>query len=421
VILNQLQVQFHQAEPVTREFIALMGSTFRYYADTRNQFFEQLAAHLHQSELISLVNVEIKSRLFRPEFCDGLQEALKAHRRALIRLEDLRAAHGDLPATVNDLERLARLGEQVEALYQRHWEYYRYQTRLNEEEIVRLLLEVDGIAHDWDGYLTQFTAVQRLAAGLSGRAVAEGQSVLTIRYTQDGPQQFSVTTLKSLMDFLDCGYRFISAVFGIDTAAHPLTVLNVAVAEPVQLHLSLPSAAEEAYRKLLQYLFLKDMLKRDALLKFVFDAVEKAYTGTKPLTAGELTAFQKELAAVLKPLPQGARFTFADRTFPGDEIEVLNDLTASLEQAHVNVQPLLGGGDKPRKAAKAKLEEAAAGALQKLAEHKQAESRAASPKQPSLPMRGDPPDLSTAVHGPLHTSLQGKQHIHILTEKLPES
>ena len=162
------------------------------------------------------------------------------------------------------------------------------------------------------------------------------------------------------------------------------------------------------------------MLKRDALLKFVFDAVEKGYTGTKPLSAGELAAFQKELAAALKPLPQGARFTFADRTFPGDEIEVLNDLTASLEQAHVNIQPLLGGGDKPRKAAKAKLEEAAAGAMQKLAEHKPPETRATSAKQPSLPMRGDPPDLSTPMQSPPHTSLQGKQHIHILTEKLQE-
>ncbi len=419
MILNQLKAHFQQAEPITREFIALMGSTFRYYADTRNQFFGQIAAHLHQSELISLVNVEIKNRLFRPEFCDGLQEALKAHRRALIRLEDLRAAHPDLPATANDLERLGRLAEQVEALYQRHWEYYRYQTRLNEEELVRLLLEVDAIAQDWDGYLAQFTTVQRLTDGLAGRPVADGQSLLTIRYAQEGPQQFSVTTLRSLMDFLECGFRFIGALFGIDPAIQPLTVLSVEVGEPVQLHVALPTAAEEAYRKLLQYLFLKDLLKRDALLKFVFDAVEKAYSGTKALSAGELAAFQKDLGAALKLLPQGARFTFADRTFPGDEIEVLNDLTASLERAHVNVQPLLGGGDKTRKAAKAKLEEAAARAEQKLAENRQAESRSGG-KQPSLPMRGDPPDLATPVPSPTQGTLQGKQHLHILTEKLLE-
>lgn len=441
MILNQLRAQFNRAEPVTREFIALMGSTFRYYAETRHQFFGQIASHLHQSELIALVNVDVKSRLFRPDFCDALQEALKAHRRAIIRLEDLRSAHPDIPAVVNDLDRLARIAEEVEALYQRHWEYYRYQTHLNEEELVRLLLEVDRIAYEWDGYLASFTAVQRIAAGLNNRPLEPGQSILTIRYSQAGPQHFSVTTLTSLMDFLECGYRFIGALFAVDTAAQPLTVLSVEVAEPVQLHVCLPTAVEEPYRKMLQYLFLKDMLKREALLKFVFDAVEKSFPGAKPLPAAALAAFQKELAAALKPLPAGAQFTFADRTFPGDEIPVLNDLTASLERAHVDVQPLLGGSDKPRRAAKAKLEEAAARAEQKLAEHALSEQKAADPrgieprateqrgteprgseqklsgpKQPSLPMRGDPPDLATPVPG---TPL-GKSHIHILTEKLTE-
>ncbi|HEX7926776.1 MAG TPA: hypothetical protein VF678_04230, partial [bacterium] len=326
VIPNQLRAQFTRAEPVTREFIALMGSTFRYYADTRNQFFEQIAARLHQSELIALVNVDVKARLFRADFCDGLQDALKAHRRAIIRLEDLRSAQPDIPQAVNDLNRLARIAEDVEALYQRHWEYYRYQTHLNEEELVRFLLEVDRIAYAWDGYLASFSAVQRVAAGLNDRVAAEHQKVLTIRYSQPGPQQFSVMTLKSLMDFLDCGYRFIGAIFGIDAATQPLTVLSVEVAEPVQLHVCVPAAVEEPYRKMLQYLFLKDMLKREALLKFVFDAIEKAFAGTKPLSATALSAFQKELAAALKPLPTGATFSFADRTFPGDEIPVLNDL-----------------------------------------------------------------------------------------------
>jgi hypothetical protein len=409
VIENQLKAQAARAEPVTREFISLMGGTFRYYAETRNLFFDQLAAHLHQSELISLVNVEVKNRLFRPEFCEGLQEALKALRRAIIRLEDLRAAHPEIPAAVNDLERLAHIAEDVEALYQRHWEFYRYQTHLNEEELVRLLLEVDRIAYAWDGYLAGVTAAQRVAGGLGGRPVPQGHSVLAIHYNQAGPQHFSVATLKALLDFLDCGYRFTGALFGIDAATDPLTVLNVEMTEPVHLHVCLPSQVEEPYRKLLQYLFLKDMLKREALLKFVFDAVEKDFPGARPLSASALSSFQKELAAALKPLPEGARFTFADRTFPGDEMPVLNDLTASLERAHVDIQPLLGSGDKPRRAAKAKLEQAATRAEQKLAE-----SRAA--KQSPLPLRADPPELDPAVPNPT----LGKSHIHILTEKVTE-
>jgi hypothetical protein len=348
VILNQLKTQFHAAEPVTREFIALVNATFRYYADTRGLFLGKLPAHLHQSDLVSLVNVEIKNRLFQPDFCDGLQDALKALRRAQIRLEDLRREHPDLPPAVNDLARLARLGEKLESLYQRHWEFYRYQTHLNEEEVVRLLLEVDEIAYDWDGYLAGFANADQLSQGLSSRPVPEGQALLAISYRQEGVQHFSVATLRALMDFLDAGYRFVGALFGLNPDAQPLTLLHVEVADPVELHVALPAALEPPYRKLLQYLFLKDMLKRDALLKYVFDVVEKDFPDAKPLAPADAAAFQKDLAAKLKPLPSSARFTFSDRTFPDDEIRVLNELTATLERNHMPYEPLLSPGAKSK-------------------------------------------------------------------------
>ena len=118
MILNELKTHLRTSEPVTREFVALMDATFRYYGDTRALFFEKLPHHLLQSELVSLVNVEVKNLLFDERFCQGIQESLKTLRRAIIRLEDLRALHPQHPDTVNNLTKLAALAERVEALYQ---------------------------------------------------------------------------------------------------------------------------------------------------------------------------------------------------------------------------------------------------------------------------------------------------------------
>jgi hypothetical protein len=411
VILNDLSTHLRRSEAVTREFVAQMDATFRRYADARNHFFQQIPARLHQSELVTLVNVEIKNRLLDPEFCEGLQDALKTLRRSLIRLEDLRAAHPDLPPAVNDLARLAALGERVEALYQRHREAYRYQGRLNEEELVGFLLEIDEVAYEWDAYLARLGAVNGIAQALSGRAIPAAHAVLPVAYRQDGPEQFSVLTLTALLNFLESGYRFVAAIFGTDPAAQPLTVLQVEVADPVRLQLAIPAPLEEPYRKLLQYLFLKDMLKREALLKFVFDATEKSFAGAQALTSAQINAFQKDLAAKLKPLPPGAAFTFADRSFPGDEILVLSDLTASLERAKVDYSPLLATGDKlkrpkatdapktaPKDDAQARLAEAASQAELKLQ---------AAPGRPSAPP-------------PLPGQPAVRQHIQVLTERVRE-
>jgi len=126
VIATKLKGDFQAGEPVTLEFIGLMRSTFAYYGELNALFREKLPTCLHQSELAALLNTEVRPRLFNHTFCERIQDALKALRRALIRLEDLRRAHPDVPAAVNDLATLGALGERLEALYQKHWEFYRY-------------------------------------------------------------------------------------------------------------------------------------------------------------------------------------------------------------------------------------------------------------------------------------------------------
>lgn len=343
MILHELKSHLAKSSPVTGEFVALMDATFRYYTDTRTEFFSELPRHLLQSELVSLVNVELKARLFDDTFCQGIQDALKSLRRAIIRLEDLRAGHPDHPAEVNDLARLAALAERVEALYQKHWEFYRYQGRLTEEDLVAFVLEIDEAGYQWDTYLTASTAVQSLADALGTQPCPAHMAPLRISYQREGPDHFAIATIQSLMGFLEAGYRFVCAAWDIDPQAQPLTLLQVDVAHPVAVQLAVPEATQGPYRRFLQYLFLKDMLKREALLKVVFEATMQEAGRDKPLTPAVLAGFQKELTAALKQLPGDGRFGISDRVFPDDGIRVLQEFTAALDERKIGYDALLRG------------------------------------------------------------------------------
>ncbi|HUJ76801.1 MAG TPA: hypothetical protein VL359_18195, partial [bacterium] len=230
MILNQFKSLFREAEPITREFIGLMEASFRPYAEMRGTFQQQLPSHLHDSALVSLLTGEIKSRLFAPALCESIPDALKALRRSIIRLEDLRQAHPTLPPAVNDLESLARLAERVEALYQRHWELFRYQSHLDEQALLGLLLEVDGVWTDWQAYLLAFHSTRQVQEALSGQPLPANSVLLRITYTQAPPLHFSVRTLTALAYVLDAAYRFVAAVRQVDATALPLAMQHVEVA-----------------------------------------------------------------------------------------------------------------------------------------------------------------------------------------------
>lgn len=408
MILTELKSHFSAGESVTKEIAAQMDAHFRHYSEIRTHFFQYLPKHLLQSELISLINVEIKERLFNKALCESIQDSLKSLRRALIRLEDLRNDQPGLSPFVNDLHRLSALGERVESLYQKHWEYYRYQNRLSEEEIVIFLLEIDRIAYDWDIYLSRYAAAKGLADNLTSRQSPEGCASIRINYQQPTPQHFSVGTLKSLVDFLETGYRFISPLCDIDPTLHPLTLLQVEVSEPVVLVLAVPVEALDPYQRFLQYLFLKDMLKKESLLKVVFEAASKDAGNDKSPPATVLTKFTKEMTSHLKNLPEDGRFTISNRTFPDDRVQVLREFTEHLEANNINYDKLLREGK-------------ASG--QSVSKPKSAAPRAASLKaSESTPSPGQPPvqpgnsNSQKQAQQPSETDPQNR-HISMLTER----
>ncbi len=410
MILDELKTHLRTSEPVTREFVALMDATFRYYGDTRALFFEKLPHHLLQSELVSLVNVEVKNLLFDERFCQGIQESLKTLRRAIIRLEDLRALHPQHPDTVNNLTKLAALAERVEALYQKHWEYYRYQERITEEDLVGFLVEIDQIGYEWDIYLSGFAAISGLMESLSGRPCPEDMVPLRIAYQRETPQHFAVGGVRSLLAFLEAGYRFICAVSEIDPASRPLTLIQVEVARPVRVELAVPIEAAPTYRKFLQYLFLKDMLKRDALLKVVFEVASREMGRDKPLAGPVLTGFQKELSAALKQLPEDGQFTISDRTFPSDGIRVLQEFTASLDEHNIRYDMLIRGESAKRRKARAAVRP------------KDDRSPAPAP-EPASPLSKQEASLDApgSLLHPLSGNLSEKEHIGVLTDRRREN
>ena len=402
MILNQLKAHLEASEPLTREFVALMDASFRFYSDTRSLFLEKLPQHLLQSELISLINVEIKERLFNDKFCSGINDARKSIQRVIIKLENLRRAHPDHPDSVNNLTKLAVIAERVESLYQKHWEYYRYQGRINEEDLVTFLLEIDQVAYQWDLYLSGFAAIGGLSGELSGRSCPADMSPLVIAYHREPQQHFSAGTLREVIAFLEAGYRFICAAAEIDLEENPLSLMQVEVADPVVLSLSVPGLAAATYRKFLQYLFLKDMLKRDALLKVVFESIGRDVRPDKPLPSSVLSASHKEMTAALKKLPTDGTFTISDRSFPEDGIRVLQEFTAELDGKNIRYDTMLRR--EPVKASRG----ARAGTVSK-----------SKSDQPSSPAPPNPPLSKTGTPGSLFQAMDEKEHIAVLTDRKP--
>ena len=403
MIFKQLQTQFGAAQAVTKEFVTLLDATFTGYRNIANHLFASLPTHLKQGELLALIDGELKSRLFDQTFCEAVPQALKNLRRAMIRLEDLVAAQPGLPKYVNNLERLAAIAERVEALYQRHWETYRYQAGMSEQDVLEFLLQVFKTGGHWDAYLESFHDKEALVQAMHGRPAPEDMASLRVSYHRDGAAHFSVGTLKDLTNFLESGYRFVCAIYELDPQTQPLSLLHIEVADPVELFLALPAQAESAYRRFLQYLFLKDMLKREALLKFVFEAVEKEHGRAKTLAQPQIAAFLKDLTANVKALPSDGRFTISDRTFPNDEVQVLQEFVVTLEQQHIPYDAMVGTERKRSAASKATPKAAPAPA-----------TPPATPQPP--PHAPTPAPRPDANHDPRHDPTKPRDHIRILTD-----
>jgi hypothetical protein len=368
-----------------------MRTTFAYYGELQTQFLAKLPKHLHQSELITLINTEIRPRLFNHHFCERIPEALKSLRRAIVRLEDLRLSRPVPPEPVNRLPALASIAEQVESLYQRHWEYYRYQNNLREEDLVAFLMEVERIAYDWDIFLEGFTGTADLLKTLSGRALPEGSASIRIAYQRAEPAHFAAGTLTALLEFFQACHAFICAVHGADSSAQPLTLLDVEVGEPVEITLAMPELASDSFRRFLQYLFLKDMLQREPLLKFVMEAVLRDYGKGEGPGGAVLQALQKEISARLKNLPEDGRFWISDRTFPDDGVQVMHDLFVELERKDIAHEALLASGDKLKRSARL---------------------RKPSPKAPQPAELAPPPKPGSA-----ETIDTSTEHIRVLTDR----
>ncbi|MDH4224443.1 MAG: hypothetical protein OEW12_02215 [Deltaproteobacteria bacterium] len=347
MILSTLKSQFVSAESTTLEFVDLMRVTFSYYSDLRGRFFSLLPANTRQGELTNLLTGDLRSRLLNKPFCDRIQESLKAVRRSVIRLEDLRAQHPAVPALVNNLQALAKIAESVENLYQKHWECYRYQAQLSEKETVEFLMEIDRIGYDWDIYLESFTQTRTLVAALQGRGPGQGEAVVQVGYQRDNPFHDSAGGLIIILQFLEGCYRFICALYRIDPAQRPLSVLQVEIDQPVHMMVGVPEQCGKTYQKFLQHLFLKDMLQRDALLKFVMESVKKE-TGND-LSPATLLKHQKELNALIKTLPEGGQFTISDRVFPDDSVVVMREFMVTLDQQNISYESLLKASEKIKK------------------------------------------------------------------------
>ena len=334
---------------IIREFTSLMDSGFRCYEELRTRFFALLPEHWSNGQS-SVLEAEINKHLFNETFCAAIPENLKSLRRLLIRLEDLpppdahQQHHQVMLASILNAAELKSLAERLEALLQRHWELHRYGSSQKHQSL-QLLLDAQQISEAWMRYLSAFNAASSTLQALEAPSCPPHTRKLELRHFH--PLPLDAQRLQTLLRFLHASHQFICAVSGAEPL--PLTILCIRAGQPLTLELAIPDHTAQDYLRLLQHLFLKDMLKQDVLLKVVFQSVLKEHQGRSSLSPQQLKALEKSLLTALKELPSEGEFHISGRKFPQDNILVLQELTNFLKERDISFKNLLSKPSSSRK------------------------------------------------------------------------
>ena len=323
---------------IFREFVLLMDNGFRCYEELRVRFLKNLPEYAGPNPSKSLES-DLSKYLFSDAFCNAIPEHLKTVRRLLIRLEDYHSTEEELLAIILKPSELKAIAERLETLFQQNWETHRYQVH---HQPIQLLMEAQHISETWNRCLTAFNTANTVVEALESPAsppLPKNTQTLEIRYYPEPPAPLNTQPLTALLHFLHSSHQFISSAIGGEQL--PLIILGIRTGEPLAIKLAIPQHTATEYLRFLQHLFLKDMLKQEALLKVVFQSVIKEHQTARQLTPQQLKTQEKSLLIALKDLPSPAKFEISGRKFPQDNILVLKQLTDFLTERNIAFKNLL--------------------------------------------------------------------------------
>ncbi len=335
MLWNTIQRDFSRFSPLTQEFVQLLDGTLRYGREVHDAFVLQLAQQPASTSLEALVEGELRPRLFNEVYCTRIQPFLTAIRRALLRLENV-DLHEQAKRSGNDLHALASIGDKVEALFQKYWEYYRYHKTLSHGEVVGLLIEVNALANTWQLY---FTGFRHMATLFQKHSLPENRSCIHIGIQL--PQSSPPTTqhVQALLRLVECLHQWIGQAHGQKTLSPP-TLCQMETHPMIAVELGVQPPWHTLCQRVLQHLFLKDVLGQEPLVKVLLETAWCDAHGTKPSPA-VLSKATKQMNQCLKALPTQATFQVDALQFPQDSAKVLKDLLRFLAERNISGDSLL--------------------------------------------------------------------------------
>ena len=358
MLLHDIRKQFASSISVCDGFFRLMQKNFGFYANLCNLFFGNLASRLEQGKLNEFLQTDIRTRLFDPNFCQGLEESKKQFLAEIIKLEQFIASGRYEIQYLNDLEALKAVANNIYELLQGHWELYKYQRQeLTTARLISFVLEIDRISIGWDAFLEKYVAVSKLLKETGLMPVKPGLTPLKLHYHLPPGMGLSLQGNLDLMQFLLAAYEFMAQVYGIDPQQPAPELLNQESQQPVSLVLWLPDALAPGFAKLLNYLSI-DLIKRETLVKYVMEVVAMGQ-GQEPAKAA-LAASQKKMAKLLEAFPQGAYLSIDEQEML-DSVQLLAKLTQELDRIQVDYKDLLQAANR-RLARNQRIAEASAAA-----------------------------------------------------------
>lgn len=341
MIIHDFKTQFNMTIPITKDFIALMKSSFGFYIELRTYFFAHFSAEIQNNSIDNFLKQKVRGKLFDPVFCETLETAKKNFLMEKIKLEGFQEKTQYNLDFLNDLESLNKITDTIYQLLEKHWGLYKYQINsVTSKMIVDFILEIDEIGVEWDAYLGRYLSISKILDIAGGASEKEGFETLMVTFNLPEGKEITLQNLTEFIQFLQMAFDFISFLNKEDSSTKSLEIFNLEVQNPVKAIVFVPESIAASYRKFLHYLSI-DVLKKELLLKFVMEVLRLQYS--KDVSKQNCTVFHKKLVKQIGQLPSDSYFTVGTTSEPYDSVNIISEFCAEMDTLKIQYKGLFSG------------------------------------------------------------------------------
>lgn len=339
MIIRDFKTQYQTIKPISNDFIDLMQKTFGLYSNLCSEFFANLAEQVQSGGLDLFLNDYIRKKLFNPEICLSLEGNKKRFLAESIKIEEFIKESDFNFDFLIDLEALKRGADQIYELFQKHWELYKYQDKVDKQSLINFILDIDNIAIGWDSYLEKYLTIGKLLEMTEADSGKKNYTTIEAKYHMPETENFSLDELNTLLQFFQQLYAFVVKIVGPleKKDKKTLEITSLEVVNPVSCSLLIPDKYADSMKQLLRYLSI-DVIKRETLFKYAMEVMRIQNDQKAPKAS--VTTFHKKLSKLLDSLKVDG-YLSVDSNEDEDSVQILKDLCREMERLKVKYDSLL--------------------------------------------------------------------------------